>query len=608
MTHIPLHVCWKPERIPQAVWLAARLGEESAHYFLATHSPVKNIIPEKGFLDFPLDRQPNEEDLYESLIQSWEQQNPDRDISVLIYGEAGTGKSHLINWLKLRCDYDRQLGQLDNLVSVLIRRGSGSLKDALTQLIEQLGESFSRYLKPVRDALERISIETAREKLLLELALELGPRRQDRNRPPLGDIDRDLKHLGEACTQRGSGGWLARSGGVIDRTIRLLNEQSDSRDRDARPRITPDELCIGSEKYKKRSENIPDVFNLIDELDDRVELRIKAASLLNEALDDALGEMIGLSGGNLDRMLGDIRKDLQAQGKRLLLCIEDVSAVSVLDIEVVKAVEPRNDPKMCPVLAVMGVTDAGMQRLRDNDRQRVTHVASIGKTAITAWADDQQGLAAFTARYLNAIRLTEDEVKSLAAARRRTGGDVSLSACSRCERRVECHHAFGSVTLDGVAVGLYPFSTHAPWRMLDRLEPDDVLGISRTPRGFLMYLFNPLVEATPTPSSCMNSRTRATCITSGRATHPSGPTSKINSAATGMMPRRSAHASFHFSGATPRSPRHPIRLEPLSTFAPSSRSLSSPRRSKRSLESLGTSPDRPSRNDVNRNPPKRVNS
>ena len=82
MTLTPLPVCWEPERIPQAVWLAARLGEESAHYFLATHSPVENIIPEKGFLDLPQDRQPNEEDLYASLMSSWQQQNPDRDIRI----------------------------------------------------------------------------------------------------------------------------------------------------------------------------------------------------------------------------------------------------------------------------------------------------------------------------------------------------------------------------------------------------------------------------------------------------------------------------------------------------------------------------------------------
>jgi len=496
MTRIPLPVCWEPERISHAVTLLAKLGEESVHYFLATHSPVKNIIPEKGFLDFPQDRRPNEEDLYASLMRSWEHQNPDRDISVLIYGEAGTGKSHLINWLKLRCDFDRQIGHMSDLVPVLIRRGSGSLKDALTQLIQQLGEAFSGYLKPVRDALERISIETAREKLLLELALELGTRRKDRGRQSLAEIDRDLKHFGEACKQRGFGGWLARPDGVIDRTIRLLNEQSDARDRDSRPRVTPEELCIGSEKHKKRSENIPDVLALIDELDDRVDLRIKAAAVLNEALDDAVGEMTGLSGGNLDRMLGDIRRDLQAQGKRLALFIEDISAVSVLDIEVVKAVEPRNDPSMCPVLAVMGVTDAGMQRLRDNDRQRVTHVASIGKAAMSEWADDLQGLAAFTARYLNAIRLAEDQVKRVARARRQSGGDVSLSACTHCDRRLECHNAFGSVTLDGVSVGLYPFSTYAPWRMLERLEPDEVLGIAKTPRGFLMELFRPLLRDT----------------------------------------------------------------------------------------------------------------
>ncbi len=494
MTSIPLPVCWDPARISQAVTLLAPLGEEKAHYFLATHAPLTNILGEKGFRDLPVDGRLNEEDLYRRLQESWERKDPDRDISTLIYGEAGTGKSHLVNWLKLRCDFDIQNGLRKDVVPILIRRRSGSLKDALTQLIDQLGARFHKYLEPVRDALERLSPVTARETLLSRLALELGPRREDRNRRPLAEVHRDLKHLAEACKQRGFGGWLTRSGGVIDRTIRLLTEKSDVRDRDTRPRFTADELLLGTEKFKKPSENISDVRDLIDEFDDRKELRELAAKEMNEALDDAVGEMTGLSGGNLDTIFAHIRRDLLKEDKRLALFIEDVSAMSVLDIEVVKAVEPRGDLTLCPLLAVMGVTNTGWDRLQTNDRQRITHVASIGGASIQEWAADAEGLAKFTARYLNAIRLTEEEVRTVAAERRRTGGDVALSKCTTCDRRKECHQAFDSVTLNGVEAGLYPFAPQTPVRLLGQLVEDPVNGISKTPRGYLMHLFTAVVR------------------------------------------------------------------------------------------------------------------
>ena len=43
----------------------------------------------------------SEEQLYQKLIGSGQ-----RDVQSVIYGEPGTGKSHLIHWLKLRHDSD----------------------------------------------------------------------------------------------------------------------------------------------------------------------------------------------------------------------------------------------------------------------------------------------------------------------------------------------------------------------------------------------------------------------------------------------------------------------------------------------------------------------
>src|SRR5437763_8764068 len=168
-------LCWNPDHLPKAISLQAKVDRKQSHYFLACHSPVERIRDER------LKQELSEEDLYQRIMGRRTQ----RDLLGLVHGEAGTGKSHLIHWLKLRCEYDLEAGNRKDIVPVLIRRRTGSLKDALEQLIEQLGQPFAKYLTPVKNALEKISAETAREKLANELSLETGSRRADRGKEPL---------------------------------------------------------------------------------------------------------------------------------------------------------------------------------------------------------------------------------------------------------------------------------------------------------------------------------------------------------------------------------------------------------------------------------------
>jgi hypothetical protein len=498
MNTTPLPICWEPERLSDAVTFMAKVGAEKADYFLATHAPMRHIIAEKGFV--PVGGPPiSDEDLFGQLVTAWEKRLPSRDLSVLISGEAGTGKSHLINWLKLRFDVDLEHRRLRDVTTVLVRRKSGSLRDALTQLIEQLDEAFGKYLQPVRDAIDRLSDATARLKLCQAIALELSPpRRLDRGKTPLFEVNKRLRHLHEACMSRGFRTWLTADGGVIARTIEILTARSEAEDRESRPRFKADEFLAVPDDPTRR-DNIEDVQALIDELKSKSKVREDAAALLNEALDDAVGEVTGLSGGNLSRIFEQIRQDLKARKERLALFIEDVTAMSVLDLEVVKAVEPREDVALCPLLAVMGVTDTGMDRLRgleqlrDNDRQRLTHIASVGREAVGQWKADAEGLATFTARYLNAVRLSEAEVRQVARHRRETRGDVSISRCTTCPHRLRCHEAFGKVELNGMKIGLYPFSENAPGRLLTQLQENPHTGVAQTPRGLLQFIVQPLL-------------------------------------------------------------------------------------------------------------------
>ena len=484
---ITFPICWDPNRIEKAISIKAKLDEKQTDYFLACHSPIRQLRDVRAKQDKQV---LDEEQLYKRMLNSKQ-----RDVQGVIFGDAGTGKSHLIHWLKLRADDAVRRGEMKDAVTILIERKSGSLKDALEQLIQQLvhscGKDFEHHLAPVQAAFSRISETTARQKLVQELAIEFGPRRDDRQRPPSPKL---LRPLGEACSAAGFGKWLCRDGGVIARRIEMLTRASSLEERESRPVFTECDF-LPEPRYCSHRDNSEQVVELIHELQDDRKLREQAADELNTALESAIVELTGLSGANLRKVFDKIRSELALRKKRLLLFIEDVSAMAELDTEVINALEPQDRLDLCPMTAMLGMTRVGFERLRDNQKGRLQIVVTVGDKSGQAWSDDAEELNRFAARYLNALRLPEDRIRSLSDQRRKDGGDVSISACSNCPARESCHERFGKVSLNGgVEVGLYPLSPNATHALLQRLEVDEANAIARTPRGFLLYLLKPLIE------------------------------------------------------------------------------------------------------------------
>jgi hypothetical protein len=469
--------CWKRENIEKAISHIAQLDKSKAHYFLASHSPIRFVFNER------LGRNLTEEEFFQMLFN-----NPRREELALVKGEPGTGKSHLIYWLKLRCESALETGELKNIVPVIIQRRAGSLKDALEQLIQQLPESFTQYLNPVREALGKISEATAREKLADALRHELGEAWQMRKHDPL---PRYLKDLREICAVTSCRQWLCREKGVIDRNIKRLIENSETEERERLPTFSHEEFVITDPRYTLQL--TPALRDLIDDLTEFRDRREKAAVAFNLALPYALKEMTGLSGATLRGIFDKVRMDLKGMGQSLALFIEDVSVMSALDEEVVNAVEPQGRDDLCPMVAVLGITEAGVSRLAENQRQRVTSFVSVSGYATDQWRADKEEVARFAARYLNSIRLEDEAVKQIAADRR-TGGDISLSKCPDCSVQTECHQCFGKVEIDGLAVGMFPFTHDAPQRLLQHLD-EQRQGVRRNPRGLLMHVLSRVLSS-----------------------------------------------------------------------------------------------------------------
>lgn len=98
--------------------------------FLATHVEIKKLVLLNKF-EFVPDSQKytSEENIYKKFII-----NPtNRHQFIVVYGQSGTGKSHLIRWFEARYKSDRP----DDEVVLFIRRSDNTLKGTIRQLLEK---------------------------------------------------------------------------------------------------------------------------------------------------------------------------------------------------------------------------------------------------------------------------------------------------------------------------------------------------------------------------------------------------------------------------------------------------------------------------------------
>ena len=183
-----------------------------------------------------------------------------------------------------------------------------------------------------------------------------------------------------------------------------------------------------------------------------------------------------------------MRKELLAQGREMVLLIEDMSVTQGVDEELLEALilrpHERPDEPLCPLRSVVGMTPEDADSLRDNIRGRLHRTVQLTvPLSDTPSAEEGQvgpdRLALFAARYLNAARYSIDELEAWhrdPEAHRRPL--PSFCFASGCVNRELCHAAFGAAAPDAETggYGLYPFTGEALLRLYDQA---DRLGPSR---------------------------------------------------------------------------------------------------------------------------------
>ena len=109
-------------------------------------------------------------------------------------------------------------------------------------------------------------------------------------------------------------------------------------------------------------------------------------------------------------------------------------------------------------------------------------LVSSNNSGVNSFVRDQE-INEFTARYLNAIRLDESQVKQISENRLdRFDADINESKCTECKINEECFKIFGKVDFEGTSVGLFPFSKKAPSKLIGNVTEELKDSDGLTPR------------------------------------------------------------------------------------------------------------------------------
>jgi hypothetical protein len=222
----------------------------------------------------------------------------------------------------------------------------------------------------------------------------------------------------------------------------------------------------------------------------RDDLRQKAAAWLTSHIDEAVTQLMRMSGTDLLRLMIDVRAELARRQTELVILIEDLATLQGIDQQLLEAliIRPRQEgmPELCALRTAVAMTSGYYEGLRKNVHQRFDFRVVMGERDARGTAS-QVDVERFTARYLNAARLTTLELEEWYHRGGEPGeiGEPVPSACEPCPFRGPCHSTFGAH--DGM--GVYPFSRTAISNITDRVG-----GQGFNPRTQLKEGYKPILE------------------------------------------------------------------------------------------------------------------
>ena len=449
-------VCWDIRRVRQVMNTNAELA--SRDIFLAVHS------------DYPLTasniRGPSVQTSTQWTITPHDflrlflsEDRPHLQVAVL--GDSGSGKSHFIRWLELN------VPATERRYVISIPRAGISLRGIIEVVLRVLPEEESL---PYRERLTQAgdygsTPQQMEERLLSAIALAIGEDRPSEEGDP--DLEPDLiAGLPNIFHDPHLRNHFRQPGGVIAQLAnQVLSSSTEYLPTEDRREFTVADIPLTGVEIGKMSE---EARSICDFLRIAPEAQSVAVDIINRNLNGAIGHVLNFTGDRLNELLSDVRRHLRTRGQELVLLVEDLARLQGLDLSLLEALieEGSSTNGLCTLRWAAAVTTGYYSRIPDTVKTRMNWVLNMD---LSTNDDDtklgQKAVVAFSAKYLNAVRLSSRELQSWAALPDEAR-DEPPSACDSCPHRQACHATFGDV--DGV--GLYPFNRDSLFNMLRRVD------------------------------------------------------------------------------------------------------------------------------------------
>jgi hypothetical protein len=463
-------VCWRTDRIEQVMETEALQVADDA-VFLATHHPLTMI--RRSWIDATDSIEYTEEQFLNDFLK------PRDYVFVPVLGEAGTGKSHLIKWLQLNIPKSK------NRHVILIPKVGTNLRGVIQLILQRFsGGEFDAYRRQLRDTTEHLNVGQAAQKLLDNLAFEIGPNRTG----GITNLTETQSYFADSLPALLYDPYFRTRFLSQDGLVQRLAEHVLGQRLTEHRKFELDDLPLNLADLRMASGDAKKVYS---EILGSKELQQEAVDWLNQNLDSAVASLLQLRGDKLSNLLLELRKRLAAERVELVLLIEDFARLEGIENQLLEAllVRPHQGElgELCPLRTAIGCTTGRFKAFVETVRQRTNFVLSLDSLSEPGAVDDKTvDLSTFAARYLNVIRLSDASLGKW--YRQVQSGEESSSLpnhCSACELRAQCHNTFG----ERLGLGLYPFTSTALQRMNERKNP-----ALFNPRKFVLFVLKHTLE------------------------------------------------------------------------------------------------------------------